>query len=139
MPERGQLPVENGKHTRLGGMKDQVVTTVITVDHAHCRRVGRNVRPEPIEHTLQVRDAAGIGIGRILSGPTGNLPLEVAARFPVIAQPCSDGIDIVQAGQSFATGASPAFGLFILLNARTIRKMAKATMTKLRMRVMKLP
>jgi hypothetical protein len=50
------------------------------------------------------------------------------------------GIVIAQNGQSFETGAAaPGFGRFILLKARTIRKTANATITKLITREMKLP
>jgi hypothetical protein len=41
------------------------------------------------------------------------------------------GIDIVQAGQSFATGAAAGAGRFIRLIAFTTRKMQKATIRKL--------
>ena len=49
------------------------------------------------------------------------------------------GIDIVQAGQSFATGGAVGDGFFILFIAFTTRKMQKATMTKLMISVIKLP
>jgi hypothetical protein len=49
------------------------------------------------------------------------------------------GIDIAQAGQSFATGGAPGEGRFILFTALTTRKMQKATMIKLMTRVIKLP
>ena len=41
------------------------------------------------------------------------------------------GIDIVQAGQSLTTGLASGFGRFILLRARTIRKMQTAAIRKL--------
>ena len=49
------------------------------------------------------------------------------------------GIDIVQAGQSLTTGLASGFGRFILLRARTIRKMQTATIRKLMTTVMKFP
>jgi hypothetical protein len=49
------------------------------------------------------------------------------------------GIDIVQAGQSFATGGAVGDGRFILFTALTSRKMQKATMTKLMINVTKFP
>ena len=49
------------------------------------------------------------------------------------------GIDMVQAGQSFATGVAVGDGRFKLLIAFTTRKMQKATIRKLIRTVMKLP
>lgn len=49
------------------------------------------------------------------------------------------GIDIVHAGQSFATGSEFGFDRFVLLIARTSRKIQKATMRKLMTSVTKLP
>ena len=49
------------------------------------------------------------------------------------------GIDIVQAGQSLATGAAVGDGFFILFIALTTRKMQNATMIKLITSVKKFP
>jgi len=49
------------------------------------------------------------------------------------------GIDMAQAGQSFATGAAVGEGRFNLLIAFTTRKMQKATIRKLIRTVMKFP
>ena len=49
------------------------------------------------------------------------------------------GIDIVQAGQSFTTGAAVGDGFFILLIILTMRKMQNAMITKLIVVVIKFP
>jgi hypothetical protein len=49
------------------------------------------------------------------------------------------GIDIMQAGQSFATGGAVGDGRLRLLIAFTTRKMQKATIRKLIRTVIKLP
>ena len=49
------------------------------------------------------------------------------------------GIVIEQNGQSFETGVGVGLGRFILLTARTSRKMQNATMRKLTIKVMKVP
>ena len=83
---------------------------------------------------------------RIFACPRSTaIRLDVARCLAISVVQCGQrvaliGIVIAQAGQSFETGPlRPASARFILLIARTTRKMQNATMRKLIIRVMKLP
>src|SRR5436305_10540858 len=70
-------------------------------------------------------------------------PLQARAALNSLVQ-CGQrvaliGIDMVQAGQSFATAGASGLGFFIRLKARTIKKIANATMRKLMMSEIKFP
>src|SRR5690606_15091710 len=85
MTECRQFPVEYCTHTRRVRIENKIVETEITMDQADLAIISRQVRRQPVDDRLHVRQ--GFRFRRtILLDPATQLALEIIARLAVIGE-----------------------------------------------------
>ena len=97
MAERGELPVEHGRHPRLRRMHDEVARAEVAVDERG-GVVARQVRGQPLDQPLHRLEPLGLR-GAVLRGPAVDLPAEVIAGLAVVAEADRCVVHRVQARQ----------------------------------------